>query len=74
MSKELDDKQKAIKSEVNRGPGPSPEQYREYLIEILPLQAYRYNAQEIKLLANVKIDEVMDAIEDEFRGIAKAKR
>jgi len=37
MSKELDDKQKAIKSEVNRGPGPSPDQYREYLIEILPV-------------------------------------
>lgn len=41
---------------------------------MLPVQPYKKNGQEIKLLANVRLDEVLEAIEDYFKGYASSKK
>jgi hypothetical protein len=48
------------------GAAISNDQYEPYLIEVVPQEAYRKNAQEIKLIGSARLDEVIEAIEDFF--------
>ena len=62
------------KDSQKRGPsGATSEMYKNYLIELLPAQAYKIKGQEIKLVPGVPLDEVLEGVKEHFEEVQKAR-
>ena len=43
--------------------------YKDFLIELLPADAYKIKGQEVKLISGVPLDEVLETIREHFDDI-----